>query len=456
MKNKIIFFLYVFSLLGNLYAAPYSGTEYNGSLLEPKMYDGVEVYPFYYDGKLLYPISYCGSVIEGIFYEGIDLTNYKVTVHTITGNETSSDFYDKSVPQEYRVNWKKIIGKYAIGTTVLVVTGILTVCSGSITAATVGYIAAGAFEGAIIGASTGVLIEGIISGTIAYFNGEPQQKVFKEAVEASADGFMWGAITGAVAGGWKSAKELSKGSPLLNSKGKITYIKDDKGIVYRAKGGEPQGHILDKKNKNGNYEFFVGEKGRLVDLDGNVVAEHFTIKHNGMIKEIPSGKPIGYVDSKGVLATGDDMKAAIKKDIRELPGNINAKLKGDVNPNTGVPYKQKIVTDEDGVRFRGVFPEFTPEYECRLPKELYLVTDKSQFRNCIEQLKAYLEANPKEKARFTAEQLEQIWNLDTPDGFVWHHVESPPGKMQLVDFNTHANTRHNGGKSIWGGGKAYR
>lgn len=440
----------------NLFCASYSGTAYGGTLLAPKVYDGVELYPFYYDGKIVYPISYGGSLIEGIIYEGFDLTNYKVTVHTITGNETASDFFNNNVPEEYKINWNKVIGKYAVGTTILVITGILTVCSGTIPAATVGYIAAGTFKGAILGASAGAVIEGIIAGTISHFNGEPHQKIFKEAIEASADGFMWGAITGAIAGGWKSAKELSKGSPLLNSQGKITYIKDEKDIVYRVKGGEPQGHILGNKNKNGNYEFFVGEKGKLFDLDGNVVAEHFTIKSNGMIKDVPSGKPIGYIDSKGSLATGSDMKVAIKRDIRELPRNINAELKGGLHPDTNVPYKQKIVTDEDGIRYRGVFPEFPYAYECKLPKELYFTSDKLQFRNCTKQLKEFLEANPREKTNFTTEQLEQVWNLDTPDGFVWHHVESPPGKMQLVDYNTHANTRHNGGKSIWGGGRVYR
>lgn len=458
MKNRLISLLLLIILfISNANAIPYSGTVYSGNNYTPKIYNGIELYPIIYEGEVLYPLSYGGSLIDGILYEGFDLSNYKISVHTITGNETSSDFFDKDVPEEYRINWKKVIGKYSVGTTVLVITGILSICSGTIPAATVGYIAAGMFEGAVVGSITGAVTEALITGTMAFFKGEPKACVFKAAIEASADGFMWGAVTGAIAGGFKSAKELSKGKPLLNSKGKITFIKDEKGIIYKAKGGEPQGRVLDKKNSKGEYEFFYDKNGHLIDFDGNIVAKNARIiKKNGILIDKEADKVVAYIDSKGVLHTGDDIPNAIKKDVRDISGNINAKYKNSIHPDTRVPYKEKIVVDEDGVRWRGIFPQFTPEYECRLPKELYLASDRTQFRECTRQLKAALEANPQLKKRFTKEQLEQIMNLDTPDGFTWHHVESPPGEMQLVDFNTHANTRHTGGKSVWGGGKAYR
>ena len=449
----ITLLLFCFS---SLFPQEYSGTSYGGTDLQPKIYNGVTVYPFIYEGKTVYPLSYGGTLINGVLYQGIDLSNYKITVHKISGNENSDDFYDSSVPEEYRVNWKKVIGKYAIGTTILVITGIMTVASGTVTAATVGYIAAGAFKDAAIGAATGAAIEALFSGTLAFFKGEPKEQVFKEVIEASADGFMWGALTGAIAGGIKSVKELSKGTPLLNSKGRITYVKDDKGIVYKARGGEPQGAILNRKNKKGNFEFFYDEKGRLLDFDGNVVAERYTVKRNGIVLDTNNNKVIAYIDSKGTISTGDDISAAIKSDVRDVPKNINAKYKNNKHPEAGVRYKEKIVVDEDGVKWKGVFPQFPHEYEYRLPKDLRMARDKVQFKECTKQLKAYLEAEPQMKSKFTKQQLEQIWNLDTPDGFVWHHCETPPGKMQLVDVNLHDKARHTGGKYIWGGGKAHR
>jgi hypothetical protein len=57
--------------------------------------------------------------------------------------------------------------------------------------------------------------------------------------------------------------------------------------------------------------------------------------------------------------------------------------------------------------------------------------------------------------QFTEEQLEQIMNGDTPDGYTWHHNEET-GKMQLVKSETHARTGHTGGRAIWGGGSESR
>lgn len=458
MKNRVIsIFLLIILFVSNTNAISYSGTIFSGNTYTPKNYNGIELYPIIYEGEVLYPLSYGGSIIEGILYEGFDLNNYKISVHTITGNETSSDFFNKEVPEEYRINWKKVIGKYSVGTTVLVITGILSICSATIPAATVGYIAAGMFEGAIVGSMTGAVTEALITGTLAFFKGEIKASIFKKAIEASADGFMWGAVTGAIAGRFKSATELSKGKPLLNSKGKITFVIDEKGIIYSAKGGSPQGLVLNKKNSKGEYEFFYDKNGHLIDFDGNIVARNARIiKKNGILIDRDTNSVVAHIDSKGVLHTGDDIATSIKKDIRDISGNINAKYKNEIHPDTKVPYEEKIVLDEDGVKWRGTFPKFTPEYECMLPQKLYLASDKTQFRECTRQLKTALEKNPRLKKRFSQEQLEQIMNLDTPDGFTWHHVEAPPGKMQLVDFNIHANTRHTGGKSVWGGGKTYR
>lgn len=301
IKNKVISCcLLLCFFLSNLNALTYSGSEYTGDSYSPKIYDGVEIYPLIYDGEIIYPLSYGGSMIEGVLYEGFDLSNYKISVHTITGNETSADFFDNTVPEEYRVNWKKVISKYSIGTTVIVLTGILSICSGTIPAATVGYIAAGAFEGASIGALTGSATEALIAGTLAFFKGEPKASIFKEAIEASANGFMWGAITGAITGGFKSAKELSKGNPLLNKKGKISFIKDDKGIVYPVKGGKPVGHIFDYTDKNGNYYFYYNNT-KLYDLNGNLVTESFEIGDYHFLYDKKNKVKLAYIDRQGRL-----------------------------------------------------------------------------------------------------------------------------------------------------------
>ena len=168
--NKLIAcFLLILFELNLCFSATYSGTSYSGKQNIPVTYAGTPIEPFEYDGELLYPISLSGSVINGVYYEGIDLTNYKITTLTITGKETDSDIFNESVPAEYRVNWKKVLSKYAVGTTVIVITGVVSLCSGTIPLATAGYIAAGAFKGAITGSIIGGAIDAFISGHIENF-----------------------------------------------------------------------------------------------------------------------------------------------------------------------------------------------------------------------------------------------------------------------------------------------
>ena len=312
MLCRIISLLLLFIFEINIcYPISYSGTSYTGSNYVPKTYSGIELEPVEYDGELLYPLSYSGTVINGVYYEGIDLTNYKITTLKISGKETDSDFFNENVPVEYRVNWKKVIGKFAIGTTVIVITGIVSLCGGTIPLATAGYIAAGAFKGAITGSVIGAATDAFFSATLAFFKGEPKEKTFKETIESSADGFMWGSLTGAIAGGFKSAKELSKGKALLNSKGKIQYIRDNNGFVYDPKEGKALGKIFNK-NKSGNYLYFRNENGQFVDFDGNL--HNIKMMTDGRLLE--NGNVIGLIDPRdGLIATN---KSDIEKTIKEL------------------------------------------------------------------------------------------------------------------------------------------
>nr|WP_314741409.1 HNH endonuclease [uncultured Haemophilus sp.] len=109
----------------------------------------------------------------------------------------------------------------------------------------------------------------------------------------------------------------------------------------------------------------------------------------------------------------------------------------------------------DGEKMKGVFPVFDSAFDAQLPEELYQATDAKQSSECNKQLKDAVNKNPELKAKFTEEQLEQIENGDTPDGYTWHHNEEK-GKMQLVDTETHDKTRHTGGRFVWGGGTGSR
>ena len=458
MKRIISILLICFLELNLCFSAAYSGTTYNRKKSIPTTYSGIELEPIEYNGELLYPLSYHGTVIAGIYYEGIDLTNYKITTLTITGNETDSDIFNENVPAEYRVNWKKVLGKYSIGTTIIVITGIISLCSGTVPLATAGYIAAGAFNGAITGSVIGAATDAFFSATLAFFKGEPKQKIFKEAIEASADGFMIGALTGAIVGGGKSLKELSKGKVLLNSKGKAQFILDNNGLVYNPKGGDPCGRIFDYKTKHNEYAFFIDQNDNLYNLDNKLVSKNFYFKKNGLLIDNSTNKRLAYVDTNDILTFGDDIEKVINKDIRHVKDvHKIEKLAGTVHPDVNVHYEWKVVVDADGVQWKGVFPKFKSSFTVQLPEEYFYKTDDKQFEYCNKLLREQLKKNPKLRKLFTDEQLKplELKKIKTPEGFTWHHNEEL-GKMELIDTKTHNIAKHVGGKSIWGGGKALR
>ena len=151
----------------------------------------------------------------------------------------------------------------------------------------------------------------------------------------------------------------------------------------------------------------------------------------------------------------EDNIEKIKVDDKGHIKTINENLKDQNHPVTGVPFKEKMVVTDKGEELIGVFPEFESVYDVQLPEDLYLGSDKKQFDECNKRLKEAVESDPELAKKFDEEQLDQIKNGETPDGYTWHHNEET-GKMQLVESEIHAKTGHLGGRSIWGGGSENR
>ena len=120
----------------------------------------------------------------------------------------------------------------------------------------------------------------------------------------------------------------------------------------------------------------------------------------------------------------------------------------------GIPYERKTV-EINGITIEGVFPVFDSTFDVQLPEDLLQNSNLKQFKECNHQLYEAIEKDPELKAKFTDEQIEDIENMDTPTGYVWHHNEEV-GKMQLVKVEDHDRTQggaaHTGGKALWGGG----
>lgn len=182
--------------------------------------------------------------------------------------------------------------------------------------------------------------------------------------------------------------------------------------------------------------------------------ELMNISDNRNITNIESFNPNKLVDNQSIKDISSD-----KNDIIEQKSDSptiylecpNHSLKDDVHPVTGVPFKEKEIVKLNGEKVIGVFPKFESQFDIQLPEYLYTETDKKQFAECNNKLKDSIKDNPILRDKFDTEQIEQIGNGETPDGYVWHHNEEE-GKMQLVDFETHLRTGHIGGKAVWGEG----
>lgn len=139
---------------------------------------------------------------------------------------------------------------------------------------------------------------------------------------------------------------------------------------------------------------------------------------------------------------------------------MGVKVKGEkIQSETMKNYCIKLLIHPDtfivGLAFLANHPQFESAYDAQLPEDKLKSSDREQFKECNSQLKEAVENDSELRGKFDEEQLEQIENGDTPDGYTWHH-DADVGKMQLVDTETHQKTGHTGGRSIWGGGTECR
>lgn len=196
---------------------------------------------------------------------------------------------------------------------------------------------------------------------------------------------------------------------------------------------------IDVQNKS--YEMNLPEQK--IDIDRRIPAN---IDTNGKLKELSIiqkyrfARKLDFSIDKISDFTIDD-KGTLHFETR------NHELEGKTAEN-GVPYFRKQV-EINGVKIEGVFPKFKTEFETNLPEDKLRTPSYQKY--CNADLKTAIESDPELKVKFTPDQVKQIENGKTPDGYVWHHNEEP-GKMQLVKQEDHEGARHTGGSYLWGSG----
>jgi DNase/tRNase domain of colicin-like bacteriocin len=170
------------------------------------------------------------------------------------------------------------------------------------------------------------------------------------------------------------------------------------------------------------------------------------LKNLGKVVAV-SSLAIGVVD----LLDGADVAEAEEMDTR------NGDLSGYEHPETGVPFMEKTVELPNGDLVEGTFPVFDSSFSVVIAEDLYFERDSVHFSIANDTLYQAVQDDGSLAGELglSQEDVQALSNGQTPEGFTWHHHEQP-GVLQLVDEETHDQTGHTGGRSIWGGGSEYR
>lgn len=209
--------------------------------------------------------------------------------------------------------------------------------------------------------------------------------------------------------------------------------------------------ILDNEHIKQPVEFVERITKGDTDLDTPIESNTFIDKISP--QEIENNSSKDHCDN--LAETNDGNYGEIEEDSPRTIKTINDSLAGQNHPETGVPYVEKEVVTDTGEKVKGVFPQFESKIDVQLPEDMEQASDRTQFAECNKQLAERVTKDPELRAQFTEDQMADIEDGYTPEGYTWHHNEEK-GKMQLVDSDIHSQTRHTGGRNIWGGGTENR
>jgi hypothetical protein len=210
---------------------------------------------------------------DGIYEYSIseDIVCEAYTFEVIVG-ETSEDQILAMLPddiEEYDVDWTSVIAKFAVGTTIIVATGIVRhfVKSSYFIVASPINVAKDAIVGGAISATLQAVLKADKNGEYA------EQSVKKYAIEGFADGYMWGAIYSVLTTIYKNSKlpkvlisndetlgRIATDGTLLDDAGNVL------GQVYTSKEGI---YLL---NENLGLELFDSAGNQIVNATKEQIA----------------------------------------------------------------------------------------------------------------------------------------------------------------------------------------
>lgn len=249
------------------------------------------------------------NTIEQYLKEGIVLEDIQVQIVLADDLEGLFEISLTSEAILYDIDWGSIIGKFAIGTAVIVVTGTISALTQQIPG--VGYVFATSFSGALNGALTGASIGGALNVMIqALSNGGKVDALAKYAIEGAADGFIWGAISGAMLGAFKGISVVRNAGAIWSGPNQLVGILDDAGNLLNS-----SNQVIGR----------VGSTGWIVDNSGKVLG-----KLDDLGNFVSNWKNLSLIPSNNlILGTTGKVKYTLDSSLQVL--DKSGKIIGKMN-----------------------------------------------------------------------------------------------------------------------------
>ena len=212
-----------------------------------------------------------------------------VLIDVVVGETTEKDI-EAQLPEEYKdydIDWGKVIGKFAVGTAIIIAVGFIDYATENQAAfffGTPGSVAKDAI-------ASGVSVAVINTAIQCAIDGKPtKKKIKKYAIEGFADGYMWGAITSVT-------KNMISKKKLKFANGATAKVRNN-------------GEVLDKAGKSIGKAFY--KKGKIYFTDGNDVVKNVFSSSGKELTNVTKALPANsilqvndfektYTDSKGII-----------------------------------------------------------------------------------------------------------------------------------------------------------
>ena len=188
-----------------------------------------------------------------------------------------------------------------------------------------------------VAALSGGAVGGLLSAGISYAQGRHGEELLYETINGTADGYLIGAVTGAVLGSYSAVKTFSKAIAVEGN----VYTKS--GLVFNGKGVEIGKTIRFAGVENADDIYYVGKNSASIfDKSGTEVAKVAKYKDNFVVYN-DKGRVLGYVKDGELHSYCDPYSPAlIKGQSRAQPGYYTteevkslARANGQYNPATG-------------------------------------------------------------------------------------------------------------------------